>query len=70
MIRSPGIQSFEFFNFVSQFGSVYYAVWTMQTVMVRFLSKEHTDRCFDKVVGKGYDAAIVVVGALFDRGLR
>lgn len=38
--------------------------------MVRFLSKEHTDRCFDEVVGKGYDAAIIAVGALFGRELR
>ena len=38
-------------------------------MMIRFLSKEHTDRCFDEVVGNGYDAAIIVVGALFDREL-
>ncbi len=37
---------------------------------VMFLSKEHTDQCFDEVVGKGYDAMITVVRALFNRGLR
>lgn len=34
-----------------------------------YVSEEHTNRCFDELVDKGYPAAIIVVGILFDREL-
>jgi hypothetical protein len=70
IIRRPEISPLDSFSFFSQIGSVYYAMWKQESVTVMFLSKEHTDQCFDEVVGKGYDAMITVVRALFDRELR
>lgn len=70
IIRGPGISPLDSFSFFSQFGSVYYAMWTQKSVTVMFLSKEHTDQSFDEVVRKGYDALITVVRAFFDRELR
>jgi len=70
MIQPLRILPFEFFNFVSQFGSVDYAVWSRQSLTVKFFSKEHIDKCFDEVVEKGYNAAITAVGAIFNMELR
>ncbi len=67
MIQPLRILPFEFFNFVSQFGSVDYAVWSRQSLTVKFFSKEHIDKCFDE---KGYNAAITAVGAIFNMELR
>jgi len=38
MIQHLRILSFEFFNFVSQFESIYYAVWSTQFLTVKFFS--------------------------------
>ncbi len=70
MIQHLRILSFEFFNFVSQFESVDYAVWSTQSLTVKFFSKEHIDKCFDEVVEKGYNATITVIGAIFNMKLR
>ncbi len=34
-----------------------------------YVSEEHTNRCFNELVNKGYPAVIIVVGILFDREL-
>jgi len=60
----------EFFSFVSQIGPVDYAVWSTQSLIVKFFSKEHIYKCFDEVVEKGYNAAITAVGAIFNMKLR
>lgn len=34
-----------------------------------YVSEEHTNRCFNELINKGYPAAIIMVGILFDREL-
>lgn len=58
IVRYPDIPPCDFFNFVSQFGPVYRAAWKKESAIVTFLSKGHTDQCFDELVEKGYTAAV------------
>jgi len=37
---------------------------------VTYISEEYTNRYFNKLIDKGYPAAIIMVGILFDRELR
>ncbi len=69
MIQHLRILSFEFFNFVFQFKSVDYAVWSTQSLTVKFFSKEHIDKCFDEVVEKKYNATITAIDVIFNMKL-
>jgi hypothetical protein len=70
MIQPLGISPLAFFDFVSQFGSVDYAVWSTESLTVKFFSNEHIDECFNEVFEKGYNAAITAVDALSNLELR
>jgi len=65
-----GILSLDFFNFVSQIGTVLDARWTSGCASVTYSSKEDTYRCFEGLTKKGYLAAISVVSAPYVRELR
>ena len=68
VVHDPRISSLDFFNFASQFGPIYKAQWTPRCASVVYVSREHTDRCFDELVNKGYLAAITAVSAPHVRG--
>lgn len=70
VVHEPRISFLDFFKFATQIGPVHDAEWTSHKAAVTYHSKEHTDRCFDELVSKGYRAAITVVGAPYDRELR
>ncbi len=67
LVQDLGISAREFFDFAHQIGPIYRAYYIRQNSLVRaavtYIFEEHTQICLDELLGKGYRAGIVLVGA-------